>query len=100
MGGPMQPQGHLQVVCRMVFAKQNPQAALDAPRWKLIGDKKVAIEPGFPDEVYTQLQSLGHELEIAESRTVIFGGGQIVQGLPDGYAGGSDSRRDGQAVTL
>lgn len=100
MGGPMQPQGHLQVVCRMVFAKQNSQAALDAPRWKLVGDKKIAIEPGFPDDVYIQLRNFGHELDIAQSRTVAFGGGQIVQGLPDGYAGGSDSRRDGQAVTM
>ncbi len=98
MGGPMQPQGHLQVVCRMVFAKQNPQAALDAPRWKLLGGKRVAIEPGFSQDVYTTLRGLGHELEIAQGRTVAFGGGQIVQGIADGYAGASDSRRDGQAV--
>ncbi len=98
MGGPMQPQGHLQVVCRLVFAKQNPQAALDAPRWKLLGGKKVAIEPGFSKDVYAALRGLGHELEIAQDRTVAFGGGQIVQGIADGYAGASDSRRDGQAV--
>ncbi len=100
MGGPMQPQGHLQVVCRMVFAKQNPQAALDAPRWKLLGGKKVAIEPGFEQGVYAKLQDLGHELEIADQRSVVFGGGQIVQGIRDGYAGASDSRRDGQAVSV
>jgi gamma-glutamyltranspeptidase/glutathione hydrolase len=100
MGGPMQPQGHLQVICRMVFANQNPQAALDAPRWKLIGGKRVAIEPGFSNDVYAGLEDAGHELEIAEKRSVVFGGGQIVQGLEDGYAGASDSRRDGQAVTL
>ncbi|MDP7005668.1 MAG: gamma-glutamyltransferase family protein [Phycisphaerales bacterium] len=100
MGGPMQPQGHLQVVCRMVFAKQNPQSALDAPRWKLLGDKKVAIEPGFKQEVYEQLRAYGHELLIADSRTVAFGGGQIVQGIENGYIGASDSRRDGQAVAL
>lgn len=98
MGGPMQPQGHLQVVCRLVFAKQNPQSALDAPRWKLLGGKKVAIEPGFNEDVYEALRGFGHELEIAQSRTVAFGGGQIVQGIADGYAGASDSRRDGQAV--
>jgi len=98
MGGPMQPQGHLQVVCRMLFAKQNPQAALDAPRWKLLGGKKIAIEPGFSEDVYAALRELGHELEIAQSRTVAFGGGQIVQGIAGGYAGASDSRRDGQAV--
>lgn len=100
MGGPMQPQGHLQVVCRLIFAKQNPQAALDAPRWKLIGDKKVAIEPGFDESVYETLSGWGHEIEIAESKTVVFGGGQIVQGVSDGYAGASDSRRDGQAVAM
>lgn len=98
MGGPMQPQGHLQVICRMVFANQNPQAALDAPRWKLIGGKKVAIEPGFDEEIYLELERRGHELEVADRRSVLFGGGQIVQGMKDGYAGASDSRRDGQAV--
>ena len=84
----------------MVFAKQNPQASLDAPRWKLIGGKKVAIEPGFSEDVYSALRARGHELIISESRTVAFGGGQIVQGISDGYAGASDSRRDGQAVTM
>ncbi len=98
MGGPMQPQGHLQVVCRLLFAKQNSQSALDAPRWKLIGGKKITIEPGFHQTVYEKLRERGHEVVIAESRTVAFGGGQIVQGIPDGYAGASDSRRDGQAV--
>ena len=96
----MQPQGHLQVVCRLVCAKQNPQAALDAPRWKLIGDKKVAIEPGFDKFVYETVKDTGHEIEVAAKRTVFFGGGQIVQGITDGYAGASDSRRDGQVVSL
>ncbi|MBC8309716.1 MAG: gamma-glutamyltransferase family protein [Phycisphaerales bacterium] len=98
MGGPMQPQGHLQVVCRMVCAKQNPQASLDAPRWKLLGGNKVTIEPGFHENIYEKLREMGHEVILAESRTVAFGGGQIIQGIEDGYAGASDSRRDGQAV--
>jgi gamma-glutamyltranspeptidase/glutathione hydrolase len=98
MGGPMQPQGHLQVVCRMLFAHQNPQAALDAPRWRLLGGKRVAIEPGYDNTVYDTLQKWGHELEVAEIRSVVFGGGQIVHGLEEGYVAASDSRRDGQAV--
>jgi gamma-glutamyltranspeptidase/glutathione hydrolase len=84
----------------LLFAHQNPQSALDAPRWKLIGGKKVAIEPGFSQSVYDMLEKMGHELELAKSKTVAFGGGQIVQGLPIGYAGASDSRRDGQASTI
>ncbi|EUA51747.1 gamma-glutamyltranspeptidase family protein [Mycobacterium xenopi 3993] len=31
MGGPMQPQGHVQVVVRIVDHDQNPQAACDGP---------------------------------------------------------------------
>jgi gamma-glutamyltranspeptidase/glutathione hydrolase len=100
MGGPMQPQGHLQVVTRLVFANQNPQAALDAPRWKLLGDKKVGIEFGFSNEVYESLSSMGHEIVISQNKSVEFGGGQIVQGIESGYAGASDSRRDGQAVCI
>jgi gamma-glutamyltranspeptidase/glutathione hydrolase len=98
MGGPMQPQGHLQVVCRIVFGNQNPQAALDAPRWKLLGGRKIAIEQGFPEEVYAELRDWGHELEIAAERTVAFGGGQAVYRLRSGLVGASDQRRDGQAV--
>jgi gamma-glutamyltranspeptidase/glutathione hydrolase len=98
MGGPMQPQGHLQVTCRIVFGNQNPQAALDAPRWKLLGGRKVAIEPGFSESVYLGLRERGHILEIAKERTVAFGGGQAVCRLDNGLMGASDQRRDGQAV--
>ena len=98
MGGPMQPQGHLQVTCRILFANQNPQAALDAPRWKLLGGRKVAIEQGFPEEVYAGLRERGHVLEIAKEHTVAFGGGQMVYRLRNGLVGASDQRRDGQAV--
>ena len=98
MGGPMQPQGHLQVTCRIVFGNQNPQAAIDAPRWKLLGGRQVAIESGFPPSVYEGLKERGHDLVIAEDRTVAFGGGQAVYQLGHGYVGASDQRRDGQAV--
>lgn len=97
MGGHMQPQGHVQVVCRMIFAGQNPQAALDAPRWRLAGGNKIAIEQGWDADLFDALQVMGHELEIAESRSVKFGGGQVVYQVDQGYVGASDQRRDGQA---
>ena len=37
MGGPMQPQGHAQMVIRLCDYDQNPQAASDAPRWRVAG---------------------------------------------------------------
>ena len=33
MGGNMQPQGHMQMITRLVDYNQNPQACSDAPRW-------------------------------------------------------------------
>ena len=47
MGGPMQPQGHFQVVRRLVDDGDDPQAALDAPRWRVEEDGVVELEPGL-----------------------------------------------------
>jgi gamma-glutamyltranspeptidase/glutathione hydrolase len=98
MGGFMQPQGHLQVISRIVDFHQNPQAALDASRWQVMGGLRVAIEPGFAPSLYDELRHRGHELEPATHRTVTFGGGQAIYRLEDAYCGASDLRRDGQAV--
>jgi gamma-glutamyltranspeptidase/glutathione hydrolase len=98
MGGAMQPQGHSQVMIRMIDYRQNPQAAMDAPRWMVTGGLGVSLEPGFSEDVYETLRKRGHDLGIARTRNVTFGGGQAIYRLDDGYCGASDLRRDGQAV--
>jgi len=104
MGGFMQPQGHLQVMCRIADFGQNPQAALDAPRWQVKRDVttdtglKVSVEPGFRPDVYDDLRRRGHDVDVAKQRNVLFGAGEVIYKLPDGYAGASDPRGDGQAA--
>lgn len=98
MGGFMQPQGHAQVMIRLVDYQQNPQAALDAPRWSVEKGRRVSIEPGFAAEVYDELRARGHDITVARTRTVSHGGAQAIYKLDDGYFGASDLRRDGQAV--
>ena len=98
MGGFMQPQGHGQIIIRIADYGQNPQAALDAPRWRVDGGRRVSIEPGFDLQVREQLQRMGHDVTVAGARTVQHGGGQAIYRLDDGYFGASDARRDGQAV--
>ena len=98
MGGFMQPQGHTQVVVRLADYQQNPQAALDAPRWCVHENKKVSIEPGYAPEVVDELKRLGHELTVAEKKSGAFGRGQCIYRLNDGYLAASDPRSDGQAV--
>ncbi|RYX86454.1 gamma-glutamyltransferase family protein [bacterium] len=96
MGGPMQPQGHVQMMLRLVDGRQNPQAACDAPRWRVLSGRQVSFEDGFAPEVMAQLRARGHE--IVESETWGFGGAQLIGKQTDGYCAASDGRKDGQAV--
>lgn len=98
MGGFMQPQGHAQVLVRIADFNQNPQAALDAPRFQINDGLEVNIEPGFDDKVYDTLAGMGHDVTRADARTVSHGRGQIIYRLDDAYLAASDQRSDGQAV--
>jgi gamma-glutamyltranspeptidase/glutathione hydrolase len=99
MGAAMQAQGHAQVVVRLRDHRQNPQAALDAPRWRVMGGRDVAVETGVPAEVLDDLASRGHRITVHDPQTsTLFGGAQLVHRLDDGYLAASDHRKDGQAV--
>ncbi|MEC7351939.1 MAG: gamma-glutamyltransferase, partial [Planctomycetota bacterium] len=100
MGGFMQPQGHLQVVSRLVDYRQNPQAALDAPRWQWTRGVEVDLEPGHDPATVEALRAIGHRIRIAEEQSVRFGRGQAIHRLQDGWCAGSDLRADGQAVGI
>ena len=97
MGGPMQAQGHLQMINRIVNYHQNPQAASDAPRWQILSDFSVAVEPGFPSSVAEGLVERGHKVKYTTSYHS-FGGAQIVLNNDNGYVAGSDHRKEGAAV--
>jgi len=98
MGGPMQPQGHAQMLIRIFEYHQNPQAASDAPRWCVAEGLHVNVEDGLKKEVVEGLTHLGHK--IARAPPVVFGGAQLVYKLEDGYLAASDHRKDGQAVGI
>jgi len=97
MGGPMQPQGHLQLVTRIVDHGQNPQAACDGPRFRWAHGKQVCCEPGFPPSTLDELDRRGHQLVTTDDYNQ-FGSCQAIWRLDDGYLAVSDPRRDGQAV--
>lgn len=99
MGGAMQAQGHVQMVVRTVLYGQNPQAACDAPRWRVGAGRCVALEDPQRAEVRDGLHRRGHALsEEAPGTGSGFGGAQIVARTGGGYIAGSDPRKDGHAV--
>jgi gamma-glutamyltranspeptidase / glutathione hydrolase len=102
MGGNMQPQGHLQSLVRMLVHKQQPQAACDAPRWKVATGLTVDFESTMAPALVSDLGALGHRFEATHDSYMDYGSGQFIWKLSDdpedGYVAASDSRRDGQAV--
>ncbi|MFC4023953.1 gamma-glutamyltransferase [Oceanobacillus longus] len=99
MGGFMQPQGHVQVVMNTVDFGLNPQAALDAPRWQWMKEKKVEVENRFAHHIVQELVAKGHEMKI-EHEPNSFGRGQIIwRNSETGVlVGGTESRTDGKVA--
>jgi gamma-glutamyltranspeptidase/glutathione hydrolase len=99
MGASMQAQGHLQLAVRILLHGQNPQAASDAPRWRVTGGTNVAVEAAMTTTVVADLAARGHLLTVEQdSPNQAFGGAQVVLRQKAGYSAASDHRKDGQAV--
>jgi gamma-glutamyltranspeptidase/glutathione hydrolase len=108
MGGAMQPQGHVQVLCNIIDFGMNIQEAGDAPRFRHMGSSqptgeimknggRVAIEDGFDPEVIRALVAKGHRVVKMSGG---FGGYQGVwwDHERDVLIGASESRKDGCAM--
>ena len=97
VGGHMQPQGHVQLIVRLKDYGQHPQAAVDAPRWHVLEDFRLVLEPGWDPQVGADLQQRGHRFA-ATMPAWRWGGAQMIQKLGVGYCAASDPRKDGQAI--
>jgi gamma-glutamyltranspeptidase/glutathione hydrolase len=86
----------------MLVHGQQPQAACDAPRWKVDRGLKIDCEHTMPSTVVEALRARGHALEATSDSYMDFGSGQFIwrtsDDADDGYVAASDSRREGQAV--
>ncbi len=102
MGGNMQPQGHVQALLRMLLKQQQPQAACDAPRWRVMHGLDIEIESAMGQAVAEELAARGHRITQSKDTYMDFGSGQFIWRLgdpaTDGYVAASDSRRDGLAA--
>ncbi|HDP94226.1 MAG TPA: gamma-glutamyltransferase [Candidatus Aminicenantes bacterium] len=108
MGGAMQPQGHVQILCNIIDFDMNVQAAGDAPRFRHSGSSQpnggtmtdggvVHLESGISWSVVRELMDRGHRIV---PRRGGYGGYQGIwidhdRGV---LLGGSESRKDGCAL--
>ncbi len=108
MGGAMQPQGHVQIICNLIDFGMNVQEAGDAARWQHEGSSDydnpkmtdggfVEVESGVPYESMRGLMQRGHSVRIGNGS---FGGYQAIarDAVNGTYRGASESRKDGQAA--
>jgi gamma-glutamyltranspeptidase/glutathione hydrolase len=95
-GGDFQPFGHAHVISNIVDFKQDPQAALDAPR-VFFENGMVVAERGVPMKSLAGLQARGHRTLISAEP---LGGGQAIAVDWDegGLVAGADHRKDGCAM--
>ena len=107
MGGPIQPQSHLNFVANVVDVGLNPQEALDRPRFRFQGGRSVLLEaPDAPvaegGTLAEALAARGHDVQRPPPIAMdAFGGGQALAVLEGGVlAGASDRRKDGCALGL
>ena len=101
VGGAMQPQGQVQLLLRIAAWGEAPQAALDAPRWRLESDTALAIEAGMPSPVVAALRAAGYTDPVGSGELggrSDFGGAQwVMRDADGGLIGASDKRKDGLA---
>jgi gamma-glutamyltranspeptidase / glutathione hydrolase len=98
MGGPMQPQGHAQVLINLLDFGMSPQDAADHPRHFHDGET-LLVEGRVPEAEVERLRERGHRVEVGENYVVPTGGAQIIRVLRSGVrACGSDPRKDGCAL--
>ena len=108
MGGDMQPQGHVQIVCNIIDFGMNVQEAGDAARWYHTGSSEptgtkmddggvVGLESGIDGETRRELARMGHRIQHVVGP---YGGYQAIMydAANDVYRGASESRKDGQAA--
>lgn len=96
MGGSIQPQGHVQVLLNLFVFGMDPQAAVDASRFRHFEGLRVGLEAPVPDGVRAGLTAMGHQVEELPPGNA--GGSQLIIRLPRGYVAASDPRKDGMAA--
>jgi gamma-glutamyltranspeptidase/glutathione hydrolase len=105
-GGDSQPQVVLQLLARILLARESPAHSLAAPRWILRGmddetafdtwgsggEVRVSIEKNADDLWFDHLKDAGHRVVVEEPLSHAFGHAQVITVDGDHLVGAADPR--------
>ncbi|RIK37993.1 MAG: hypothetical protein DCC58_17240 [Chloroflexi bacterium] len=94
------PQTTSQMISYVVDHGYGVQAAIEAPRFRVLADRTILMENRFDAEVRAELAKRGHEIQLLSAYDWAFGGGHGILVDPEtgALSGGADPRRDGYAM--
>ncbi|MDP2498038.1 MAG: gamma-glutamyltransferase [Candidatus Palauibacterales bacterium] len=99
-GGDSQSQTLLQVFHNIHLFGMTPQQAVEAPRYRSYGDRRLAIEARVRPAVRDSLDRLGHRLDPMNGWLATFGGVQMIYVHPESGAlvAAAGPRREAYAI--
>jgi gamma-glutamyltranspeptidase / glutathione hydrolase len=101
MGGDGQAQTHLQLLTRIVDDGQDPQRAIDAPRWVISPQEwTVVAESPFGIEWMGDLRARGHRVSFTGELDPVMGHAHAILVEDNGYMGATDPRAEGAVLGL
>jgi gamma-glutamyltranspeptidase/glutathione hydrolase len=94
------PQTTSQMISYVVDHGYGVQAAIEAPRFRVLIDRSVLMEARVPEDVRAELARRGHEIQVLQPYDWAVGGAQGILVDPEtgALSGGADPRRDGYAI--
>ena len=96
------PQTTTQMILNYLEFGMSVQEALEAPRFRVLGGRRIGMEDRIPIEARQGLLARGHEVGSYGQWSTEVGGGHAIAHNPDTgvLMGGADPRRDGYAIGI
>ncbi len=90
-----------QVMVQHVDFALGLQAAIEAPRARLLDGRRIVVESRIDDDTILSLRARGHAVEVTAPWTMTVGGmqGVVVDAVTGALTGAADPRRDGYVAT-
>jgi gamma-glutamyltranspeptidase/glutathione hydrolase len=101
MGGDSQGQIHVQLLVHMIDDGNDPQDALDAPRWRIDPSSwTLRAERTFPSEWFDAMRARGHDPQRTRRDDAGLGHAHAIERTAGGYAVATEPRAEGAALGL